>query len=321
MQEKPLSPITKNRRIKIVFTGLEATGKTRFISVINKRYSQLVALPQTQRPINDSLNLLGTTIMRWDIPGQRELREDALLKSDLYLFEADVLYFFVDVTNPRIEESSEFLTLLINQLNQYDTNIPIVFIFSKVDEDIAQSPEIRNVIHTMMVDFNEITGEHPIRFFEVSIFAPYTILNAFSYGIRQLSPNRIMLERLLHEFMEKFQIYAGLLVNENGLVLATQEIEDPQSSKKITVRQIFEITAPHFTTIASQYNEVLAIDGKTTQYQFSDEDIAVLKRFMVQKFTFYLLFYVKDKEILQNIEQEFPHFIERIENLLQAYIA
>ena len=320
IQEKPLSPIIKNRRIKIIFTGIENSGKTSFLSVINKKYSQLVALSPTNQPSNDTINLLGTTIIRWDIPGMKNQREEALLKSELYLYETDVLYFFVDVMNPQIEESKQFLSALIHHIQNYDTKIPIVIIMTKVDEDISHNPEIRNVIHTIINDFTKIIGDRPIKFFETSIFAPFTVLNAFSYGLRQLSPNRVILEHLLKEFMERHNQITGLLTNENGIVLATQELTEKYNVKKITLRQIFEMTAPHFTTIASQYNEFFAIDGKTTQFKFSEEDLVILKRFTIENFRFFLLFYTKQKESLAELEKDFPKFIQKIESLLKAYI-
>jgi len=128
-----------------------------------------------------------------------------------------------------------------------------------------------------------------------------------------------MLEHLLKEFLQTHNQLTGLLINENGLVLAVAELDD-QSTKRITVRQIFEMTAPHFTTIVNQYSEVLAIDGKTTQFHFSEEDLAVLKRFVIERFTFYLLFYTKKRDSLNQLEKDFPHFIERIENLIKVYI-
>jgi hypothetical protein len=191
---------------------------------------------------------------------------------------------------------------------------------TKVDEDISHNPDIRNTIHKIINDFTKIVGEIPIKFFETSIFSPFTVLNAFSYGLRQLSPNRIMLEHLLKEFMIQHNQITGLLTNENGIVLATQEITEKYNVKKVTLRQIFEMTAPHFTTIASQYNDYFAIDGKTTEFRFSEEDLVVLKRFSVENFKFFLIFYTKQKDSLNALERNFPKFIEKIESLLQTYI-
>ena len=110
IQNQPISPITKKRRIKILFTGLESTGKTSFILTIKRKFSGLPTILPSTELISEPLNFLGTTIMKWDIPGQKELREAILENSELYLFESDVIYYFIDVMDPRIEESIEFLT-------------------------------------------------------------------------------------------------------------------------------------------------------------------------------------------------------------------
>jgi GTPase SAR1 family protein len=318
LQEKPIMPLSKSRPIKIILTGLEGSGKTSFLSVINKKYSQLIAVTSTQHPKNESFNLMGTSIIRWDVPGTKNIREE-ILKSEVYFYDMDILYYFIDGLNPKMQESLNFLKEILANANQSPIKIPVIFVISKIDEDINQNPEVRERIHTIISSFTDLVKDRPFKFFETSIFAPYSVSNAFSYGIRQLSPNRNVLEHLIREFLIEHHQTTGLLLNEMGLVLAVQEIGEPQN-KKVSLEQIFEITAPHFTSIATQYNEILALDGKNTQYQFSDEDLVVLKRFTVEKFTFFLLFYNRDKKTIIGLDAKFPEFVKKIENLLKMYI-
>jgi len=172
VQEKPISPITKNRRIKIIFTGLEGSGKTSFLSVINKKFSQLINVLPTQRPIEETLNLMGSTIIRWDIPGKKILREESLLKTEMYLFECDILYYFVDVTAPNLPESIEFFRQLIFHLQKYENKTPVILVLSKVDEDISQKAMTRQKISTLVNEFASLAIDRPFKSFEVSIFAP-----------------------------------------------------------------------------------------------------------------------------------------------------
>jgi len=75
IQNQPISPITKKRRIKILFTGLESTGKTSFILTVKRKFSGLPTILPSTEPMTEPLNFLGTTIMKWDIPGQKDFRK------------------------------------------------------------------------------------------------------------------------------------------------------------------------------------------------------------------------------------------------------
>ncbi len=320
IQEMPLSPITKKRRVKILFTGLENTGKTSFLLTLNKSFSKLIKLRPTTNPMKEPLNFLGTTIMKWDIPGQKSLRETILKKSDVYLFETDVLYYFIDVQNPRIEQSRQFLVKIKQFLDEYDERTPIIFIITKVDEDIANSKEIRSTIHDIKQTFKEVLGKNPYAFFETSIFSIYTILNAFSFGIRQLSPNHRLINHLLGSYMRENDLISALLVNEDGIVLGGTEIKDPEYNEVLSRKQIFEITASQFTSIAKQFEMYYTEENTTkSKYLLSKNDLVLLNQFNVEDFTFFLLSYTKKPEHEKEIQKNIPKLVDKLKNLLELY--
>ena len=321
IQNQPISPITKKRRIKILFTGLENTGKTSFILTVKRKFSGLPTILPSTEPISEPLNFLGTTIMKWDIPGQKDFRKAILENSELYLFESDVIYYFIDVMDPRIAESIEFLTKIMDKLHEYESKIPIVFIITKVDEDVANTFEVKDAIAEIKEAHLKIIGDHhPYRFFSTSIFSVYSVLNAFSYGLRNLSPNREMIEHLLWGFIAQNEFTTGLLVNESGLVLAAQQVNVKGPEDILDRKQIFEIAAPQFAILAKQFKGFDNKISDTIKYQFSEKDIIILKRFTVEDFTFFYIFYTKKPESIKNLEINFPEFLDRIRNLLLLYI-
>lgn len=321
VQSKPISPITKKRRIKILFTGLENTGKTSFLLTIKREFSELPSLLPTTEPTKDSLDFLGTTIMKWDIPGQKVLRDNILKNAERYLYDSDVIYYFIDIQDPQITDSKAFLNQIVSSLNLSDITVPIIFVLTKCDEDIIHSSKISNQIQQVKTIFSNIVQDHPHIFFETSIFSNYSILNAFSYGIRQLSPNREMLEHLIWEFIGRLDMITGLLLNENGIVIASADISDIDTSNNLPHSQIFEIAAPQFTTIARQFSQYSPQrKNNLVKYQFSNEDIVLLKNFKILDFTFFSLFYTKKNESVDLLEQNFPAFVEKIKNLIEMYI-
>lgn len=321
IQAKPISPITKHRRIKILFTGLENTGKTSFLLTIKRNFSDLPSLVPTTKPSQDTLDFLGTTIMKWDIPGKEELRNVILEKSEKYIFETDVLYYFIDIQNPRIEESKIFLQNIVDVLAEYEQKIPIIFIFTKFDEDITQQDQIQQNLAYVKAQIIPIIHNHPFKFFHTSIFSIYSVLNAFSYGLRQLSPNRELLEHLLRDFIAKYNILTGLLLNENGLVIASVEKTIIPKSKILPINKVFEIAAPQFTTIAQQFSQFSPkTKPNAIKYQFSDEDFVFIRQFHINEFTFFGLFYSKSEQTEQILREKFDKFKSKIENLLILYI-
>lgn len=321
IQHKPISPVTKHRRIKILFTGLENTGKTSFLVSIKRNYSFLPSLVPTLRPTQDSLDFLGTTILKWDIPGSPESRAEFLEKADYYLYETDLLYYFFNVQSPRLEENETFLKSIIKKCDEFNPKLPIVFILTKMDEDISYEEKILQNLAQIKARTINLLGKHPYKFFHTSIFSLYSVLNAFSYGLRQLSPNRPLLEHLLHDFIKQNDILTALLLNENGLVLASAEQNRQVFQDQIAVKQIFEIAAPQFTTIANQFSKVHSnLIDQVSKYQFSDTDFVVMYKFTVEEFVFFMLFYSKNQELERVLAENFENLKKKIHNLLILYI-
>jgi GTPase SAR1 family protein len=320
IRSRPINPISQQRRLKILFTGLENTGKTSFLCALNRKFSEIVSLPPSQRPHNEPMHILGTNVIKWDLPGQDNLRKKILEKSELYLYETDILYYCIDVREPRIEESKQYLTEIITRLKEYALTIPILILITKMDEDIAQKVETRDSVQKIKTHFEPMLHEYPHYFFETSIFKHYSILNAFSCGIRQLSPNRRIMEHILYDFMHKTDQLLALLLNEEGLVLANQEKTDPKYEKKLSRNQIFELTAPNFTAVAQQFAHYFPKDSNVTQYNLSEEDIVVLIRFFVEETPFFLLFYSKNPASRAFIDKEIKNLEEKISNLLTYYM-
>ena len=323
IQIKPISPMTANRRIRILCTGLENTGKTSFLLTIKREFSELPSLLPTTEPIQERLDFLGSTIIKWDIPGKASLREEVLKHADIYLYDTDLVYYFIDIKNPRLMDSIAFLKRIIASFTEYQSHIPFIFIITKVDEDIAESPPILQLIAEIKAQFSKIAKGHPYEFFTTSIFSLYSILTAFSYGLRLLSPNREMIEHVLHDFLLEGNLTTGLLANENGLVIAAQDIRPQDSHIIMTHSQIFEIAAPQFTMIAQQLAKYdIGYQNQWIKYQFSDHDLILLRRFQIGSFPLFALFYTTQTSAVEYVEKKFdPSFIDRITSLLTLYIS
>ena len=174
--------------------------------------------------------------------------------SEKYLYDTDLIYYFIDGPNPRIKESLEFLKFI-----RKNSNAHIIFIITKIDEDIKSSKETSLLISKIKEDIQNsalFPQEYPIKFFKTSIFSLYSIFTAFSYGIRQLSPNRKILEHHLENFLIENNLISTLLLNEEGLVLGSKDNKTTPIASRLPYKQIFEITSTQFVSITRELKKI-----------------------------------------------------------------
>ncbi|MFX1558270.1 MAG: ADP-ribosylation factor-like protein, partial [Promethearchaeota archaeon] len=221
IEKNPSTPFTTHRKMKIIFAGLDDSGKTSFLLSVDRKFSKLIGLKPTLGAKVSSIEALGATIFLWDLGGQLKFRESYLNKAEIYLYEADLIFYFIDIKNPkRFEESIEYHNKIKKVLKNFNQNTPIVYILSKNDPDISNLPEIKANVKLIK---DLLTNQDPLakkEIYATSIFDIFTILRAFSAGISKLSPNRDLIKHNLRNFSKETKIYLSLLLSNEGLVLA-----------------------------------------------------------------------------------------------------
>ncbi|MHA1700389.1 MAG: ADP-ribosylation factor-like protein, partial [Promethearchaeota archaeon] len=89
------------RKLKIIFAGLEDSGKTAFALVLLKKYSQIPKLKATKGvDIQNIGDIFGSSIVIWDFGGQKQYRDTYFSKRDHYIWDTDELFYFINVQDP-----------------------------------------------------------------------------------------------------------------------------------------------------------------------------------------------------------------------------
>ena len=314
-------PFSLKRQIKILFTGLDKVGKTSFLHAVKKRYSEIIkALPtkgvaRTEEKIFEEQN---STISIWDLGGQKQYREKFLEQRKIYLYNVDLLFYFIDVQDSeRITESIELFKKIIDSLLELDEFPPIVVCLNKYDPDLKKSKEIKNNLKTLNQEISK-TSER-LRFFfkifETSIFDHWSLISAYSYGLSQLSPNRELFENQLKNFAKKINSDAILLLNENGIILSN--FYSTGISEKV-----FEISAPHFQTLYKTFKEfkLLKQDFLISSGITNDSKKIIFKKIPVEKYNLYLLLFMEKDLNLEKIDKNLPKFSKNLKDLIHTYI-
>jgi GTPase SAR1 family protein len=322
IEKEPSTIFSSHRKMKILFSGLDDSGKTSFLLSVDQKYSKLLGLKPTQNARVSSIEALGATIFLWDLAGQLSLRKKYLSKANIYLYEADLLFYFIDVRNQsRFEESIEYLEDIKLVLQKFNQKTPIIYIFSKADPDIIDSPKIKDNVKKLV---NYLNKDIQFEIFFTSIFDPFSILRAFSTGIAKLSPNRVLIEHNLHNFCKETKVFLGLLMSSEGLILAESYTSKASRITKIDkpeeLLSVFELTGPQFAILFKIFSKYRTIPQNEAIFQVANS-IIVVKNVKIADFDMFILFLIDDEKKKDLINQYLPELLNNTHNLLLRYIS
>ena len=325
IEKSPSTPVSSHRKLKVLMAGLDDSGKTSFLLSIDRKYSKLIGLKPTTGASIKSIEALGATIFTWDLGGQLKFRKKYINKAEIYLYEADLLFYFIDIRNKiRFEESIEYLLDLKKVLKQFNQNTPIIYILSKGDSDIIKTGEIMENIETVKNRLVEISPEEPPEMYVTSIFQIFTILRAFSSGISKLSPNRNLINHNLKNFSLKTNAYLTLLLSVDGLVLA--DFYSPKARKltKITESEelinVFEVTAPQFAMLFKIFSRFKALKQEEAIFKVADS-VILFKKIQVAENDMFILFLIDNEKRKEKINAKLIDFLDQTKDLLLRYIS
>ena len=327
IEQTPSTPITTQRKFKIILAGLDNSGKTSFILSVDRKFSKLIGLKPTLGAVISSIEALGTTVFLWDLGGQRRYHERYLNlnKSQIYLFEADLLFYFIDIRDKeRFNESIEYLKNIRKALQDLEQETPIIYIFSKGDPDIIDSVEIQSNIKNLKKKLINLSSNISPEIYVTSLFEIFSILRAFSSGISKLSPNRNLLEQNLSEFSSLTGSSLILLLSSDGLVLAehftpeAMKITQMQNSEELL--NVFEVVAPQFTTLLKIFYKFKSSEKEEAIFRVSDS-IILLKRLEVVNYELFILFLIDNESKKDIINQNLQNFLNRTQDLLLRHIS
>jgi len=312
-------PFSLKRQIKILMTGLDRAGKTSFLHAVKKRYSEIIktlptkGIARSEEKIFEEQNSI---ISLWDLGGQKKYRDRFLEQKKVYLYNVDLLFYFIDIQDTeRISETIELFGTVINSLIELEEFPPIVVCLNKFDPDLKNAKDIKKNIKTVDEKIKEISERFFVKIFQTSIFDHWSVVSAYSFGLSQLSPNRELFENQLKHFAKKISSDAILLLNENGIILSN-------FSKSGISEKVFEISAPHFQTLYKTFKEfkLLKQDFLISSGITSESKKIIFKRIPVEKYNLYLLLFMEKELNIDKIDKNLPKLSKNLNELIQTYI-
>ena len=172
---------SQEKTLKIIFSGLDAAGKTSIRYALDSKESQLnlnnptIGIERNTRQIGNFIN-----VIEWDCGGQEKYRAQFLRRAENYLDETDGLFYVIDVKKPEsYKESVEYLKKNIEFLRQINRYIPIAILLHKFDPNLEMSEEMIRGIVKIKEEIAEIEPEFHVMVLKL-IFNPKTFWNAYS---------------------------------------------------------------------------------------------------------------------------------------------
>jgi small GTP-binding protein len=312
-------PFSVRRQIKVLLTGLDKAGKSSFLLGIRRRYSEIIkALPTrgVERSEENIFEEQNSVISLWDLAGQKQYRERFLEQSKIYLYNVDLIFFFIDIQDvDRIGEALELFRKIIDSLIDMEEFPPIVICLNKFDPDLKGSKEIFKNLEIIADEIEKNSERFLIKIFQTSIFDHWSLITAYSFGLSQLSPNRELFRNQLKKFAKKTNSDAILLLNENGIILSNY-------SKNEISEKVFEISAPHFQELYKTFKEfkILQKDFLVSSGIADESKKVIFKKIQVDKYNLYLLLFIEKSLQIEKIEKNLPDFSKNLIDLIHTYI-
>ncbi len=276
----------------ILFLGLDSAGKTSFILTLENKFSKLQSLKPTMGLNRTTFNIMGFTIITFDIGGQLTYRK-TYLEDEKLAMNADLVFYIMDVQERnRYAENAEFFEQIINKIDENKFPTEIIVCLHKADPDLVQDEDshIHANINIATRLMRSKAKNHDIKFFNTSIFDYSSLILAFSAGVLKIIKDSTkIMETFFQDFIEKVELDGICLLDQDALII----YEITKGSESIL--QTLEIIGPKLSYLSENLLRYDFEYPKTIDIMMGGWSF--FRSFEVNKKRFYLVTYsqkVKD---------------------------
>ncbi len=226
---------------KILFCGIDNAGKTSILHVLKKNYSFLNKLKPTKGIERSKSKILELEFVLWDLGGQKQYLSQYFDRKEFIFSDLSLLYFIIDIQDEmRFDSVLEYLENIITVFRETNQNPSIIVFFHKIDPDIKHTTNVKLFTKDLHKKVTKIAPDFNIAFFNTSIFERWSIIAAFSSGIRALSDKNVQrIIEYLEEWAEHYGANSVLLMNEDDIVIG--EFSKDDISAKIMNQYLDEL--------------------------------------------------------------------------------
>jgi len=242
------------RHKKLLLIGLDNSGKTSILAVLQDKFSIIKSLLPTRGVKREKLDFFGYPIISWDLGGQVQYREKLYFnRPELFFTEADIMLYMVDTQDlDRIPEAVNYFREVLKVLEDLHEIPSVLIVLSKSDQDVRKTLQwqqnvtsIKNKLNSIGDEFDEFS----IDYCDSTIFQRETIMQMFSIALKKVSDTSEIIENILEEFTHQVEAKASSLVSMDGLIFGSYTGSD-------TDEMLVNNTALLLQTLSNFYNSI-----------------------------------------------------------------
>jgi GTPase SAR1 family protein len=317
--------MTKSKELKkILFCGLENGGKTSILLLLDKKFSLLSTVKPTikaKRTVHNN-SLLGISIIRWDLGGQKSYRKIYLGDKSKYFTDMQSIFYVIDIQVPeKFEESLIFLKDIVAVItDSHPDNFQFLILLHKCDPDIKKNKDIIENISFFETKISSIIKDIKYSIFSTSIYDASSLLKAFSDGAFYATHKSNMFQTLLKDYMSKTYNSSTLLLDQNCFIIASRSTDEDY-------QRICESIAPRLTQALEKLEEwdistvdiVTNIEFSQKRLESQKEGIIFLRKLDINNTRFYLVALCLNKNVKNKSYEYLPILADNLKNLLESF--
>ncbi len=207
---------------KIIFTGLDNSGKTSIVATLEAERLIKANIKPTTFVERKEFKFLDYTIMIHDLGGQKKYLIKYLKQADKYFDKTDVCIYVVDIQDfPRFTETLDFMNDLVAQFVELRVTPKIYVFFHKAENVLngdLQGAKNIEMLQERIIDI--VSGRFPLEFENTTIYDTYTITSTFSAIFQDLYPRDVLVQKTMQDFADDINAVAAVLYDQHMLTIA-----------------------------------------------------------------------------------------------------
>ncbi|MHA1721222.1 MAG: ADP-ribosylation factor-like protein [Promethearchaeota archaeon] len=260
---------------KIIFAGLDNSGKTSIILSLQQKFSYLNTKPTLglSRSIFSTLDCLGFGVVLWDLGAQRKFRKNYFKHRYQVFSNTSSVFYVIDIQDSRrFDESIEYFLKIVETYKELDEETDFFICFHKMDPELADKSEFQDNIDDLMDVLLSIVSQSRISFFNTTIYDLSSLFLAFSNGIMHFSPVAYLINEQLEEYAKLSNSSAVLLMSEDLLVVGNYSTNE-------SYIELCELVGLRFLNVMDSYKlNPIQIDKITVDLDYKSELIPLKQK-------------------------------------------
>ncbi len=309
---------------KILFCGLENGGKTSILLTLDRKFSLLSTVKPTIKAKRTfyTNSLLGISIIRWDLGGQKGYRKIYLDNKSKYFTDMQSIFYIIDIQSSEdFKDDLIYLKDIVNIMyTSHLDNFQFLILLHKCDPDIKNTKNIVDKINYLKIKIPSIINDLKFNIYTTSIYDEPSLLKAFSDGVFYATYKSKMFQTLLKDYMGKTYSSATLLLDQNCFIIASRSTNE-------NYQRICEAIAPRLTQALEKLEEwdintidiVTNIEFPEKHSDFQKEGIIFLRKMDISETRLYLVALCLNKNVKIKSYEYLPLLANNLQNLLESF--